>query len=64
MPGETDRNERRRIAEAVRAACFQAAQEAYEQASISGLCHEGALEAALGAIRSLDTEPLLETEQE
>jgi len=51
--------ERRRIAEAVRAACIEAAQRAYEQASVSGLCAEGALEAAVGAVRMLDLEAVI-----
>jgi hypothetical protein len=42
------------VAAAVRAACLRAAQDAYEQAASDGLCHEGAWEAALDAIRSLD----------
>ena len=48
-----------RIAEAIRAACVQAAQQGYERAAADGLCDEGALEAALDAIRSLDVESLL-----
>ncbi|QKT03814.1 acetyltransferase [Ectothiorhodospiraceae bacterium 2226] len=47
------------IAEAVRTACLHAAREAHEQASISGLCGEGAWEAALGAIQTLDLDALL-----
>lgn len=41
------------VAEAVRAACVAAAIAAYEQAGSDGLCHEGAWENALEAIRSL-----------
>ncbi len=48
-----------RIAEAVRAACIQAAQQGYERAAADGLCDEGALEVALDAIRSLDLENLM-----
>lgn len=40
------------LREAVRHACLAAALEAYEHASLSGLCPEGAWEAAIGAIRS------------
>ena len=40
------------LREAVRDACLAAALEAYEHASLSGLCHDGAWEAALGAIRA------------
>lgn len=47
------------LAEAVRAACLKAAQQGYEQAAISGLCDEGALEVALDAIRLLDIHKLL-----
>ncbi|HMM55104.1 MAG TPA: acetyltransferase [Candidatus Desulfobacillus sp.] len=44
----------RDIGEAVRHACVEAALEAYEDAQIRGLCHEGAWEVAVGAMRSLD----------
>ena len=47
------------IAEAIRTACLQAAQQGYERAAADGLCDEGALEVALDAIRSLDIENLL-----
>jgi len=49
----------RQLAEAVRAACIKAAQQGYEQAAISGLCDEGALEVALDAIRMLDVRAVL-----
>lgn len=42
------------LADTVRTACIRAALEGYQQASISGLCHEGAFEAAVDAIRMLD----------
>ncbi|MGH8280773.1 MAG: acetyltransferase [Gammaproteobacteria bacterium] len=42
------------LAEAVRLACLQAAREGYESAAMNGLCHEGAVEASLDAIRMLD----------
>lgn len=48
-----------RLAEAVRDACLNAALAGYEDARIRGLCHEGAWEAAVGAMRMLDLEPLL-----
>lgn len=51
--------ERRRLAEAVREACVAAAQQGYENASISGLCEEGALEAAISAIRMVDLDAVL-----
>ncbi len=48
-----------RIAEAVRAACVQAAQQGYERAAADGLCDEGALEVALDAIRAVDIDQIL-----
>jgi len=47
------------IAEKVRAACVQAALQGYEQASLSGLCHEGASEAAIDAMRRMDLKVLV-----
>jgi len=41
-------------AEQVRAACIEAALSGYERAAMSGLCGEGALEAAVSAMRMLD----------
>lgn len=51
--------ESRRLAEAVRAACLKAAREGYAEAAESGLCHEGAVEASLGAIGMLDLKAVL-----
>jgi hypothetical protein len=50
----------RRIAEAVRTACLEAALRAYENAGMSGLCHEGRWECAISAMRSLDIERVIE----
>jgi hypothetical protein len=44
----------RELAEQVRAALVEAAIAAYEDAGVRGLCAEGAWEAAVGAMRSLD----------
>jgi len=52
---------KKRLAEAVRQACLKAASEGYESAALSGLCHEGAMEAALDAIRRLDIETVVQT---
>jgi hypothetical protein len=49
----------RRLAEAVKAACIAAAQQGYEEAAASGLCDEGAFEAAIGAVRMLDVEAVI-----
>jgi hypothetical protein len=42
------------VAEAVRAACVDAAVQAYEDAGIRGLCDDGRWEYAIAAIRGLD----------
>ena len=47
------------LAEAVRAACLAVALESYEDASMRGLCHEGAWECAIGAIRALNVQRLV-----
>ena len=50
---------KRRLAEAMREACLNAARQAYENAGISGLCEEGRRECAVDAIRSLDIEAVI-----
>jgi len=48
------------LAEVVRRACLEAAAKGYEDAAISGLCHEGATQAALDAIRMIELQPLID----
>lgn len=48
--------DRLRFARVIRDACIEAAKQGYENAAISGLCEDGALEAALSAIHMLDLE--------
>ena len=64
ITGMTQREPPRRLAEAVRAACRKAAQEAYENAGISGLCEEGRWECAVSALRSLDLEAVIDAMQD
>jgi hypothetical protein len=47
------------VAEQVRAALVQAAMTAYEDASLRGLCSEGAWEVAISAMQRLDLTPLI-----
>ena len=49
-----DPKARHGVVERVREACIQEALRAYEQAGISGLCHEGRFEAAVSAMRMVD----------
>lgn len=53
---------RLQLAETVRAACIQAMRRGYEDAASSGLCAEGALEAAIGAVQQLDLGAFVRTE--
>jgi len=52
-------SERLRIAEAVRAACVEAARSAFEEGGYAGLCVEGRLELALDAIATVALPPLI-----
>lgn len=49
------------IAQKVKEACIQAAREGFRDASMSGLCTEGAMEAAISAIQKLKIEDLIKT---
>lgn len=52
------------IAEKVRGECIEAAREGFQDASMSGLCLEGAIETAIGSIQSLDLEYIIEKDGE
>lgn len=47
------------LAEAVRTACIEAAKDGYQNAAMAGLCHDGAWEAAIGAIQMLDVDAVI-----
>ena len=49
----------REIAALIEDACYQAGVTAYENARMDGLCHEGAWECAVEAMRSLDFQALV-----
>lgn len=55
-----NQNNKQYLADRVKQACISAALEGYEHASMSGLCHEGAWEAAICAMNMLDLELLLQ----
>ncbi len=55
---------KRRLAQIVRDACIQAAKDGYERAAMSGLCEDGALEAALSAIHMIDLDAVLRAAEE
>jgi hypothetical protein len=53
-----DPNDFTSVAETVRAACVDAAIQAYEDAGVRGLCDDGRWEYAIAAIRRLDLQSL------
>lgn len=48
------------LAERVRQACVQALLEGYQMAAMSGLCHQGAFDVAVDALKSMDVVELLQ----
>lgn len=48
------------LAAAVRDSCVRAALDGYQRAQIAGLCHEGAWECAVDAIRMVDLKAILQ----
>lgn len=59
MNDDTEAKVKKEVAEKVRKACIQAAREGFHEASMSGLCTEGAAEAAISAIQKLDLSDFL-----
>jgi hypothetical protein len=53
---------RKQLAERVRAALIEHALAAHSDAGVRGLCAQGAWEAAVGALRSLDLDPICRDE--
>jgi len=47
------------FAELFRTECIKAARESFRDASMSGLCADGAMEAAIGAMQSLDVDKIV-----
>lgn len=61
---DDDAGRREKLAEAVREACIAAALAGYEDAGMSGLCHEGRWECAISAMRIVDLESVLASLEE
>lgn len=47
------------LAQKIREICIEAAREGFRDASISGLCTEGAMEAAISEIQKIDMMKML-----
>lgn len=58
MENSISKNALKEFAEILRSECIQAARDGFRDASMSGLCAEGAMEAAIGGIQSLDVDKL------
>lgn len=56
---DNDLKDKLKLAEIIREACLQSAREGFQEASISGLCREGAIEAATSAIQKLNLETVI-----
>ncbi len=52
-----------KLAEHIRTSCIEAAKEGFLDASMSGLCLDGAIEAAISAIQKLDLTELIDKHQ-
>lgn len=61
MSNATD--QARSLAEAVRATCLDTARLGYERATLTGLCHAGAMAVSLDAIHSVNIERLMASER-
>jgi hypothetical protein len=51
--------EKMELAERIKKECIKAAREGFRDASMSGLCREGAMEAAISAMQNLNLDKLL-----
>lgn len=60
MIGKNPKTEEIQLAESVKQACIEAARDGFQDASMSGLCSEGAIEAAISAIQKLDIEKVIQ----
>lgn len=60
MENTSKKSDKMEMAESVRKACIEAARDGFRDASMSGLCAEGAMEAAVSAIQSLNLEKLIQ----
>jgi hypothetical protein len=59
MVEQTSESEKRKLAELVQQACIEAARDGFQDALMSGLCAEGAMESAISAIEKLDLEKII-----
>lgn len=63
MKNKKELSSEEELARKVRDACIEAAREGFQDASISGLCTEGAMEAAISAIQKLDVDTIIQKQK-
>ncbi len=56
-------NRELKLAEDIRISCIEAVKDGFNDASMSGLCMDGAMEAAISAVQKLDLTKLIEKHQ-
>lgn len=59
MNADTEAKIKKEVAEKVHKICIQVAREGFREASMSGLCTEGAAEAAISAMQNLNLNDIL-----
>ncbi len=59
MEENISKEEQKNLAELVKEECVKIALDAYEEASMRGLCHEGAWEYAIDAMKNIKTDELI-----
>lgn len=57
-------SDKQRSFEFIKTACIKAAQQGYTNAAFSGLCSEGAFEAAISAIQMLELNEVIEAKND
>ena len=58
---QTNTEKLQQVAEIIRQICINAAIDGYETAASDGLCHEGAWEAAISAMQTVELVTLVQT---
>jgi len=53
------KKEKMEFAEQVKEECIRAARQGFRDASLSGLCSDGAMEAAISAIQKIDVKKIV-----
>lgn len=63
MSTQNSESDELQLAKSVQQACIEAAHDGFQDASMNGLCSEGAIEAAVSAIQKLDIEQVVKKQK-